>query len=178
MTPASPAPQPWKAKPSDLSARDRVEYLRLTEERALEYTKREVVLVSLAFAGLFVPIGVTALVAASTGEWTGARVNTWLVVAAVISGVWFFGTMIYAAVSQTRRRRHARAGMQALLAAVPPPAQRQSRGYDHDGSDWGRYPVTGTYNPELYRERGGRATAQGMATWGIDDYDTYRSNIE
>jgi len=58
------------------------------------------------------------------------------------------------------------------------PPKQNPRGSSNDGTNWARYPVTGTYNPELYYERGGRSTAGGMAAWGIDDYDTYRSNIE
>ncbi len=56
----------------------------------------------------------------------------------------------------------------------------QSGGHSNDyndDTDWAKYPVTGTHNPELYRARGGRETATGMATWGVD-YETYRSNIE
>lgn len=82
------------------------------------------------------------------------------------------------------RRAKSRAGsrMQALreLARTSPvhrTAEAPGRSDCNDGTNWARYPVTGTYNPELYHARGGRSTATGMANWGVD-YETYRSNIE
>lgn len=51
--------------------------------------------------------------------------------------------------------------------------------WDGDGTDNGRtYPVTGgMYDPDLYRSRGGRNTFERMQRYGIDDYDTYKTNV-
>lgn len=52
-----------------------------------------------------------------------------------------------------------------------------SRQDDRDRSDR-TYPVTdGTYDPDLYRSRGGYESLSGMTELGIDDYDTYKNNV-
>lgn len=57
--------------------------------------------------------------------------------------------------------------------------QSRRHGWDDDGTDNGRtYPVTGgMYDPDLYRSRGGRTTFEKMQRYGVDDYDTYKTNV-
>ena len=96
-----------------------------------------------------------------------------------LDGMWMatlFGGLGTAAVINGRVKRRARASMRTLLAdakservvrdADPPTSAETSR----------HYLVTGTYDPALYRQRGGRATADAMRAWGYDDYATYEAN--
>lgn len=59
----------------------------------------------------------------------------------------------------------------------PPTRLSRPGGYrSHPGSP--SYPVTdGSYDPILYTRRGGRDTLRGMREAGIDDFDTYQSNV-
>lgn len=97
----------------------------------------------------------------------------------------FFGGPALARLLGQRAKARAQVRMSELREVarkfpVMRPRQNQSseRSNDYnDGTNYKKYPVTGTYNPTLYHERGGRSTAAAMANWGVD-YETYRSNIE
>jgi hypothetical protein len=169
--------KPWKATRKDLSENDRARYDQLALERAKSWTGKELALYASSWVCLFGPTVVLIGISWVTGEWTGYAVNTRLVVVGVASVVLWLGLAISSLIIQMRRRRAAREQMQALLDAVPPPRPRRRDRDGEDGADWARYPVTGYYNPELYYARGGRSTARGMETWGVD-YETYRSNVE
>lgn len=105
----------------------------------------------------------------------------------VLAGVTLFVFFAGEAIStplERRARARAEARMRELrwLARDAPvrrgPARSGATSAPDDGTNWKKYPVTGVYDPETYRARGGRSTASGMAAWGIEDYETYRSNIE
>ena len=101
--------------------------------------------------------------------WFGGALGVWLFVGAPLL-TWL----------DWKRRTEAEAAERTSV----PSASSDDDYYSDDDDDYGdgtgrRYPVTdGYYNPDLYRERGGYSTYQAMERWNIDDYDTYKSNIE
>jgi hypothetical protein len=105
-----------------------------------------------------------------------------LIVAAVaVLGVGLAASVLLERADRTAgERRQAELEQKAKRSPYFPPSDPSwdTSSRDDRGVDWARYPVTGAYDPDLYRARGGRSTAHGMKIWGIDDYESYRSNIE
>lgn len=80
--------------------------------------------------------------------------------------------------ARVAKREEARAHLTKQRLAQE--ALRQSRGSSIGDNSAGRsYPVTaGEYDPVLYAQRGGRDTYHRMRASGIDDYETYKNNVE
>lgn len=179
MTPAD-SPE-WKATRADLDVDARAEYDRLDAVRREEMTSRERGLIILAFVCLFGPLVVLVLIVATTNSWVNETAAVVLNLVCVVSPALFLALAVTALVILVRRRRQARDAMAGLLrdhAPRPTPSRNSQDPSGTGPANYRRFPVTGTYNPELYYERGGRETARGMAASGIDDYETYRTNMD
>lgn len=136
-----------------------------------------------AAVALFCALGLVALVFPSTVGY----------VVPALAPVLFLGFAIGAGVELFFRWREDRKDRIRTVKAEEKDvtAEPRAEGAARDGGEYARdagfgvdyrlYPVTGSYDPEKYRERGGRHTAQSMQTWGIEHYEDYediRANLE
>lgn len=157
---------------------ERTEYEQISETLAPDYlavTKR----IYISMCGGLILLGAAFGVCLATMGPLGPWVIAWC----VAFGLVLFGGLFAAPLAEALTRKRLRLRRAELLAAaasrVPDPRTRRPAPDDwHDDADWGRYPVTGVYDPATYYARGGRSTARAMQAWGDIDYETYRSNIE
>jgi hypothetical protein len=166
----------WKASRADLDEHSRARYDRYDDMLSGYGAPVRWIYATTVASALLMAGGVAVAIATVDGfAQDDYAAITWgsLFILIVLGG------LVAAAVVDTRIKSAARRACLAMLAEVPPPSPRRSDvgARSGDGTNWARYPVTGTYNPEEYHARGGRSTAAGMETWGVD-YETYRSNIE
>ena len=158
---------------ASLGAEDQAEYDRLNDLRSVTFTTPTKWMFLWVVLGAAALAGVGALLSSTTGEW-GSGPGVWWGVAGL--AVLIIGLFAIAISDELAKRKIRRAMSDLVAHAAFTSEYEQGNGQDPGGPIGRNYPVTGSYNPQLYKERGGRATAASMDAWGFDDHYTYERN--